>query len=71
VLALLGLLFTGIALSAVPDEPAGLQRLRQFLAHAQSLRAEFRQEVSGGSGKATEASSGRVAFRTPGRFRWT
>ncbi|MFO1355961.1 MAG: outer membrane lipoprotein chaperone LolA [Gammaproteobacteria bacterium] len=50
--------------------PDGMVRLEQFLERAQSMRAEFRQEVRNGEQQVVDRAEGRVVLKRPGRFRW-
>lgn len=59
-----------VAASPAADSQPGMTRLRNFLEHAQSMRAAFSQEVVNGNQEVVEQSSGHVSLMRPGRFRW-
>jgi outer membrane lipoprotein carrier protein len=53
------------------DAPmSGVELLRQFLAGAQTLQADFRQELLGPGHETIETASGSLSIRRPGRFAW-
>lgn len=47
-----------------------MERLRNFLERVQSMRANFRQEISAGEQGVVQASRGTVVLKRPGRCRW-
>ena len=55
---------------AVAAQAGGIDRLREFVDGAKSLRAQFSQTVLDRSGKTTGESSGTMQFSRPGKFRW-
>ena len=55
---------------AVAAQAGGIDRLRDFVEGAKSLRAQFSQTVLDRSGKTTGESSGTMQFSRPGKFRW-
>lgn len=59
-----------MALSPLQAHAGGVERLQQFLADTQSLRADFVQTVLARSGRSPQQSSGRMALQKPGKFRW-
>lgn len=54
----------------VMAEDTPVQRLRNFLAKASSLQADFRQVVVDEKGAAGKSSSGEFYLQRPGKFRW-
>jgi outer membrane lipoprotein carrier protein len=48
----------------------GIDRLREFVEGAKTLRAQFNQTVLDRAGKVTNESSGTMQFSRPGKFRW-
>lgn len=48
----------------------GVDRLREFVEGAKTLRAQFNQTVLDRAGKVTNESSGTMQFSRPGKFRW-
>ena len=54
-----------------PAHAGSLDQLSAFLTRTTSARGEFVQRVSGRSGAAQPASSGRFVFQRPGKFRWS
>jgi outer membrane lipoprotein carrier protein len=48
----------------------GVDRLREFVDGAKTLRAQFSQTVLDRAGKVTNESSGTMQFSRPGKFRW-
>ncbi|MFP5465309.1 MAG: outer membrane lipoprotein chaperone LolA [Gammaproteobacteria bacterium] len=48
----------------------GVDRLKGFIAGAQTAEADFTQTVSDRNGRVTQQASGRMAFARPGKFRW-
>ncbi len=48
----------------------GVDRLREFVDGAKTLRAQFNQTVLDRAGKVTNESSGTMQFSRPGKFRW-
>ena len=48
----------------------GIDRLREFVDGAKTLRAQFSQTVLDRAGKVTNESSGTMQFSRPGKFRW-
>jgi outer membrane lipoprotein carrier protein len=59
-----------LALCALPAHAGSIEKLRAFVAQTQSARADFSQKVLGKEGEAAQASSGRLVFSRPGKFRW-
>lgn len=60
----------GMAVGSVAYAAGSIEKLKAFVAQTQSARASFSQQVLDKSGKTVQASSGRVAFFRPGKFRW-
>ncbi len=48
----------------------GIDRLREFVDGAKTLRAHFSQTVRDRAGKVSNESSGTMQFSRPGKFRW-
>ena len=48
----------------------GVERLKAFIAGAQTAEADFSQTVADKAGRVTQQASGRMAFSRPGKFRW-
>jgi chaperone LolA len=48
----------------------GIERLKAFIAGAQTAEADFTQTVADKSGRVTQEASGKMAFARPGKFRW-
>ncbi|MDR0716508.1 MAG: outer membrane lipoprotein chaperone LolA [Azoarcus sp.] len=46
------------------------EQLRRFVSSAHSAEGEFRQTVTGESGRPPQQASGKFAFSRPGKFRW-
>lgn len=72
---MLKILFLALSLAAVSTGPAladdaALQHLRNFLAKATSLQANFRQAVVNEKGDIGKQSSGEFFLQRPGKFRW-
>ena len=59
-----------ITLCIANAQAGGIDRLREFVDGAKSLRAQFSQMVLDRSGKTTGESSGTMQFSRPGKFRW-
>lgn len=55
---------------AVSAEAGGIDRLREFVDGAKTLRAQFNQTVLDRAGKVTSESTGTMQFSRPGKFRW-
>ncbi len=51
-------------------QAGGIDRLREFVEGAKTLRAQFNQTVLDRAGKVTNESSGTMQFSRPGKFRW-
>ncbi len=66
-LQLLGLL---TVFSVSQTWAGGIDRLREFVEGAKTLRAQFSQTVLDRAGKVTNESSGTMQFSRPGKFRW-
>lgn len=62
-------LFLAVAGPAFAEE-APVQRLRDFLARAKSLQADFSQALIDEKGNAGSRSSGVFYLQRPGKFRW-
>ena len=62
----IGALLFSSTLAAGP----GSERLQDFLAQLEALRADFRQVLLDEKGQAEDESSGQVYLSRPGRFRW-
>jgi outer membrane lipoprotein carrier protein len=61
-----------ILLASVECATAGsLDALKSFVAATSSAQGEFQQNVYDRNHKLVQASSGKLAFSRPGRFRWT
>jgi outer membrane lipoprotein carrier protein len=67
-LAALALLATTFPASAAEDSP--VQHLRNFLARAKTLQAEFSQVLVDEQGNTGKRSSGVFYLERPGKFRW-
>jgi chaperone LolA len=65
---LLFLLFALVLGSAA--HAGGVERLKAFIAGAQTAEADFSQTVADKTGRVTQQASGRMAFARPGKFRW-
>lgn len=63
-LALLSIISFGHAFAG------GVDRLREFVDGAKTLRAQFSQTVLDRAGKVTNESSGTMQFSRPGKIRW-
>ncbi|MGD2081414.1 MAG: outer membrane lipoprotein chaperone LolA [Chromatiales bacterium] len=66
-------LIAGVGLLAAVDGwcgQTGPEQLRAFLDGLQTLSADFEQTVVDASGEDAQQSSGSLAIRRPGRFRW-
>jgi outer membrane lipoprotein carrier protein len=61
---LVGLVLTGAA------HGGSIDRLKNFMRDAHSLRAEFEQSVYGTPDKPAAASRGKMQMERPGKFRW-
>ncbi len=48
----------------------GVDRLKAFVAGAQTAEADFTQTVADKTGRVTQQASGKMAFARPGKFRW-
>ena len=48
----------------------GIDRLREFVEGAKTMRAQFNQSVLDRGGKLTNESDGTMQFSRPGKFRW-
>lgn len=48
----------------------GIDQLRAYIQGTQSLRAEFKQTVSGSRKSTKQEASGNVLIQRPGKFRW-
>ncbi len=68
-LMLLAVLSTA-SLFAHADDEAALQRLTQLLNQAQTITARFSQLSLDGSGTQLQETSGELALKRPGLFRW-
>lgn len=64
--ATIGILF----LSVMAAHAGSLDQLKTFLTDAKTLKANFEQTVSDGSGKIIQRSTGSMEFARPGKFRW-
>jgi len=62
------LLISSMGQALADDSP--LLRLKNFLAKASSLQADFRQVVVNEKGEAGKQSSGEFYLQRPGKFRW-
>lgn len=51
-------------------QAGGVDRLREFVDGAKTMRAQFNQSVLDRAGKVTNESSGTMQFSRPGKFRW-
>ena len=51
-------------------EAGGVDRLRDFVDGAKTVRAQFSQTVLDRAGKASSESGGTMQFSRPGKFRW-
>ncbi len=49
---------------------SGYQALDRFFSGLQSLQADFAQSVQDSRGQATDKSTGKLAIKKPGKFRW-
>jgi outer membrane lipoprotein carrier protein len=67
------LLLAALCFSLVPaqaDEQASVQRLTHLLDQAQTISARFSQLTLDGSGTQLQETSGQLALKRPGLFRW-
>lgn len=67
------LLIAALAFAALPaqaDEEKAAQRLTELLNQAQTLTARFSQLTLDGSGSRLQETSGELALKRPGQFRW-
>lgn len=55
---------------SVPSAAAGMDDLKQFLAHTKSAKSKFTQMVLGRNGKLTQKAGGSFSFQRPGKFRF-
>jgi outer membrane lipoprotein carrier protein len=63
--------FASLLILAMGNASAGgVDRLREFVDGAKTLRAQFSQTVLDRAGKVTNESSGTMQFSRPGKFRW-
>ena len=62
-------LFFGFVLGSA-SHAGGVERLKDFVAGAQTAEADFSQTVADKTGRVTQQASGRMAFARPGKFRW-
>lgn len=64
-------LFVLVSIISIGSSIAGgVDRLREFVDGAKTLRAQFSQTVLDRAGKVTNESSGTMQFSRPGKFRW-
>lgn len=73
VAALLGWFLASVTGPCVAQElpvQAGRERLQQFLAGTDTLRADFEQTLESAEGEVQQRSRGRLMIKRPGRFRW-
>ena len=63
---------TAVAMIAIVGsaEAGGIDRLREFVDGAKTLRAQFSQTVVDRGGKVSSESGGTLQFSRPGKFRW-
>ncbi|MGH8352302.1 MAG: outer membrane lipoprotein chaperone LolA [Pseudomonas sp.] len=67
------LLLAALAFTAIPaqaEDQTAIQRLTQLLNQAQTLTARFSQLTLDGSGTQLQETSGQLALKRPGLFRW-
>jgi outer membrane lipoprotein carrier protein len=64
------LLLPTFALCMPPAQAGSIEKLRAFAAQTQSVRADFSQKVLGKDGETVQASTGKLMFSRPGKFRW-
>jgi len=64
------LLLPALTFWALPAHAGSIEKLRAFVAQTQSARADFSQKMLGKEGEAAQASSGKLVFSRPGKFRW-
>lgn len=64
-----GLMSISYAQSGLPLD-RGYDALDRFFKDLHTLQAEFTQSVQDSRGQVTEQSTGKLAIRKPGRFRW-
>jgi outer membrane lipoprotein carrier protein len=67
------LLLAVLAIPAHADaaaDAAAARRVQSALGELSSLRAQFRQTVTGADGKVIERAEGTMSLARPGRFRW-
>lgn len=71
-LVLIAALFLGgpVLAQSSGESPAGVQTLRNALDELDTLRADFEQTVLNSEFTVDEVSSGTLAIKRPGRFRW-
>jgi outer membrane lipoprotein carrier protein len=67
------LLLAVLAIPSYADAPAdaaAARRVQSALGELSSLRAQFRQTVTGADGEVIERAEGTMSLARPGRFRW-
>jgi len=60
-----------LALQPLAVLASSLDRFAQFLSATQSAKGEFEQKVVDQGGRIVQQSRGTLAFKRPGKFRWT
>jgi len=60
-----------LALQPLAVLASSLDRFAQFLSTTQSAKGEFEQKVVDQGGRIVQQSRGTLAFKRPGKFRWT
>jgi len=53
-----------------PESAAALAKLQQYMDNTKSLTANFSSILLDDTGRQTDQSSGTLAFKVPGKFRW-
>jgi len=54
-----------------PAHASGIDKLKAFIQHSSSGRAQFNQELLDKNGRSVQKSSGIMQFSRPGKFRWS
>ena len=54
-----------------PAHSSSIDKLKEFIQHSATGRAQFNQELLDKNGRSVQQSSGTMQFSRPGKFRWT
>ena len=54
-----------------PAHASGIDKLKEFIEHSVTGKAQFNQELLDKNGRSVQKSSGTMQFFRPGKFRWT